>query len=173
MNYRKTQIIIALSEVFEGNPWYGDSVMRKLENIPFITGDMNCQPQSHSVAQIVGHLIAWKTFALEKLKLNSDFDIDIDSNKDWPEIEINSAKEWEGLKQELVSVQSELYKFLDDKEDKFLDEMVDGRTYSFEYLLNGIVQHDVYHIGQIGLIQSQLKRNELNTEIYRVQNSKD
>lgn len=173
MKNRTQKLIKSLSEVFEGKLWYGESVMEKLENVPYVTGDMTCVPQSHTVAQIIAHLIAWKSFALEKIKSNSDFDIAIDSNQDWPDIEINSPKDWETLKQELVSIQSEIYKFLEQKEDGFLGQQVTGRDYTFEYLLYGIIHHDIYHLGQIGLIQSQLKRTELNTKIFKAENSKD
>lgn len=160
-------MIISLSETFEGAPWYGDSVMQKLENVPYVIGDKSCIPQSHNVAQIVGHLIAWKNFTLEKLKGNADFDIEVGSKSDWPDIEVNSQRDWEDLKHKLVVSQSKIYEILKEKDDNFLDEKVSGRDYTINYLLNGIIQHDIYHIGQIGLIQSQLKNEEKSSGIFK------
>lgn len=162
------EIIRSLSETFEGLPWYGDSVMRKLENLPYVIGYKTCIPESHSVAQIVGHLIAWKTFAAEKLKSNKSFSIQIDTEADWPDIDVHSQQEWEELKRKLVAAQSRIYDLLYEKEnDSFLKEKVSGKDYDFEYLLKGVIQHDIYHIGQIGLIESQLKKREADAGVFK------
>lgn len=165
----KTQSLIrSLSEIFEGEPWYGESVMRKLENVPYVIGYKTCIPESHSVAQIVGHLIAWKKYAVEKLKSNQSYDIEIDSEQDWPNIEVHSQDEWEKLKRELVATQSKIYELLIEKEDdSFLKEKVGGRDYTMEYLMRGLIQHDIYHIGQIGLIESQLKDKEIDSGVFK------
>ncbi|SDS44301.1 DinB family protein [Gramella sp. MAR_2010_147] len=169
MKNRTKKIVRSLSEIFEGLPWYGESVMRKLENVPYVIGYKTCNPESHSVAQIVGHLIAWKIYAVEKLKSNANFSIEIDSEDDWAHIEVHSAKEWEELKRKLVAAQSKIYELLDEKEDdSFLDKKVQGKDYNFEHLLNGIIQHDIYHIGQIGLIESQLKKKEIDSGVFRI-----
>lgn len=167
MGKRIDQLIASLSEIFEGEPWYGESVMRKLENVPYIIGDKSCLPESHNVAQIVAHLISWKNFALEKLKENADFKIEIDSKEDWPQVMVNSRKDWENLKHDLVVAQGNLYEFLKKKSDDFLDKKVAGRQYTYEYLLIGIIQHDIYHLGQIGLVQSQLKNQEKPSGVFK------
>ncbi|MCM4155151.1 DinB family protein [Gramella sp. AN32] len=160
MENRIEHLIASLSEIFEGEPWYGDSVMKKLENLPHSIGYKTCAPQSHSVSEIVGHLLAWKKFALEKLKGNDGYDIELNSETDWPEISINTPKQWEELKRKLVSCQCGIYEQLREKGDDFLDKKVPRRKYNFDYLLYGLIQHDIYHLGQIGLIQSQIKRND-------------
>lgn len=168
MKNRTNKLIRSLSDIFEGEPWYGQSVMAKLENVSYKIGYETCIPDSHSVAEIVGHLISWKNFAVEKLRYNDGYDIEIDSEKDWPTIEINSRKEWEELKRELVATQSKIYKILEEKpDDSFLDEKVSGKDYDFEFLLHGLIQHDIYHLGQIGLIESQLKRKEENSGVFK------
>lgn len=168
MKNRTKEIIKSLSEIFEGEPWYGDPVMRKLENVPYLIGYKTCSPESHSVAQIVGHLIAWKTFTIEKLKSNESFNIEIDSEDDWSNIEVHSSEEWEELKRKLVAAQCKIYELLNEKEDdSFLDEKVSGKEYDFSSLLNGIIHHDIYHLGQIGLIENQLKKKEMNPEFFK------
>lgn len=167
MEIRIEKMIRELSEAFEGEPWYGQSVMRKLENVPYKIGYKTCIPNSHNVAQIIGHLIAWKTFVLEKIKANEDFSIEIDSNMDWPILEVRTRKEWEGLKSKLVMVQSQIYECLEKKKDNFLDQQVKGMNYTFEYLLRGLIQHDIYHLGQIGLIESQIEKNSMDRKVLK------
>ena len=38
-----------------------------------------------------------------------------------------------------------------------LDRTVAGKEYNFRYLIEGITQHDVYHLGQIALTLSLVK----------------
>ncbi|GAA4309108.1 hypothetical protein GCM10023115_36150 [Pontixanthobacter gangjinensis] len=162
------EIIKSMSETFEGQPWFGDSVMRKLENLPYVIGYKTCIPESHNVAQIVGHLIAWKRYAVEKLKENESYNIEIDTPEDWPEINVHSQEEWEELKRELVAAQGNIYEQLNaKKDDSYLQKKVSGKEYNFDYLLNGIIQHDIYHIGQIGLIESQLKNKEVDSGVFK------
>ncbi|MFV8225203.1 DinB family protein [Christiangramia aquimixticola] len=168
MKEKTKELIRMLSETFEGDPWYGDSVMRQLENVPYKVGYKSCIPDSHSVAQIVGHLISWKKFALAKLKKDKDCEIEIDSKKDWPPVTVNSQEAWEDLKKELVAIQSKIYEFLNNKpDDSYLEEKVEGKDYDFAYLIRGILQHDIYHIGQIGLISSQFKKSETDAGIFK------
>ena len=162
MNQKVQNYIRSMSEVFEGDPWYGTSVMRKLENVPHVIGFKSCIPDSHTTAEIVMHLIQWKKFALEKLQGNELHDIEIDSANDWPKIRVDSKEEWEKLKRDLVSAQQKIYEFLEQKNDEYLEEIVPGRDYDIAYLLRGIIQHDIYHLGQIGLIGSQSKLEENN-----------
>lgn len=169
MKEKTEKLIKLLSETFEGDPWYGYSLMRKLENVPYVIGYKTCVPESHNVAQIVGHLLSWKKFVLEKLKENESYDIEIDSEEDWPQIEVHCRKDWENLKKELVATQFGIYEILNAKpDDSYLEQKVSGRDYNFEYLLNGISQHDIYHLGQIGLIESQLKGSEEDKGVFKV-----
>lgn len=168
MKEKTNELIRLLSETFEGNPWYGDSLMRKLENVPYVIGYKTCIPESHSVAQIVGHLISWKKFILAKLKNNNSNHISLDSEEDWPEVAVNSKEEWEELKRELVAVQGNIYEFLDNTtDDSYLKQKVSGCNYDFEYLIQGLSQHDIYHLGQIGFIESQLQKSESEKGVFK------
>ncbi len=168
MKEKINEVIRSMSEAFEGEPWYGDSVMRKLENVPYVIGYKTCIPESHSVSQIVGHLIAWKTYVAEKLNKNKDYSIKLDTEEDWPNIEVHSREEWEELKRKLVAAQFRIYEILNAQEDdSFLNEAVEGKGYDYAYLLKGIIQHDIYHIGQIGLIESQLKKKEIDSGVFK------
>lgn len=167
MGTRIEKMIRELSEVFEGEPWYGQSVMRKLENVPYKIGYKTCIPDSHNVAQIIGHLISWKKFAIEKISGNEDHHIEINSEADWPALEVRTRKEWEGLKSKLVMLQSQIYEILEGRDDDLLDQKVKGKDCTVEYLLRGVIQHDIYHLGQIGLIESQIEKNEMDKKVLK------
>jgi uncharacterized damage-inducible protein DinB len=52
----------------------------------------------------------------------------------------------------LEETQDEILKIMDVMDDEALNTQTLGRTYNLEYLLNGIIQHDIYHLGQIGIL---------------------
>ncbi len=36
--------------------------------------------------------------------------------------------------------------------DSILEDPVPGRNHNFRFLIEGMIQHDIYHLGQIGLM---------------------
>lgn len=59
--------------------------------------------------------------------------------------------------QELVETQNIICELLLAKPDSWLNEQVAGRQYRNGYMVNGVIQHDIYHLGQINMVYSQLK----------------
>ena len=43
------------------------------------------------------------------------------------------------------------------KDDAFLKEIVDYRKYNFRFLINGMIEHNIYHLGQIAYLNKILK----------------
>ncbi|MCJ7466791.1 MAG: DinB family protein [Maribacter sp.] len=111
-----------------------------------------------SIAVLLGHMIRWRIFVIKKLKGDEVFAIQIDGPSDWPEIRIGTAKEWDDLLGELKETQNTLLRILSLQTDELLERKVPGENFSFRFLLEGIIQHDLYHLGQIALLNSQYKR---------------
>jgi hypothetical protein len=97
--------------------------------------------------QLLYHMNSWAEFTLAQIE-NEITEVSVFEKKDW--IEIDPAEHtWEkGLKQ-FNSVHKELVNALQKRTDDFLDSAVKYRDYDFRYLLNGLIQHDIYHLGQI------------------------
>ncbi len=100
---------------------------------------------------------------LEKLEGNYLFVIEMNSDEDWTEITIKNKSEWDILLNNLTTTQKKIIEILKrQKDDKFLNSITPKREYNFKYLINGIIQHDIYHSGQIGLLYSYIiKQNDL------------
>ncbi|HET8737552.1 MAG TPA: DinB family protein [Pricia sp.] len=146
-------IMANLSESFDGRPWYGISVMEKLDSIDWLK--INAKTYgSKSIAVLVRHIINWRIFCLKKLEGDMEYDIEIDGQNDWPEVHIDNQQEWEELKAELRHTQEKLLRKLSEQTDDLLLEKVPGKSYSFGPMLNGIAQHDIYHLGQIAMLKA-------------------
>lgn len=156
MNQQLSYIIADLKECFDGKPWYGDSVMKKLDAV-----DWRCVNDqiygSKTIAILVQHIINWRIFVLKKLQGDAVYDIIIDEMNDWTQVHINNEREWNSMKQEIRNTQKELLELLANCTDEFLDEKVPGKKYTFGPILRSIVQHDIYHLGQIAMLNANPK----------------
>ncbi len=161
MNTKIKKIITTLTTSFEGEPWFGDSLMTKLHSIDDTLVNHTLPNSKNSIAILVQHLINWRRFTIEKLNNNASFDIKMNSEEDWTRITIKTKPEWIALIDTLTSTQKELIEILKQQNDDFLERLTPGRVYNFEFLIEGIIQHDIYHHGQIGFLYSQIKRETL------------
>jgi len=150
-------IIHNLKESFDGKPWYGISMMEKLNAIPWeIVNDEKYE--SKSIAVLVQHIINWRIFLLKKLEGDTYYDLKIDSPEDWTETYIKTADQWEVLKAKLVESQENLLEKLSRATSELLEKQVPGKKYTFLPILTSISQHDIYHLGQIAMLNS-MNRN--------------
>ncbi len=157
MNTLITQLIQSMRSTFSEQPWYGESVLQKLRSIDH--GLVNRKVQgSNSIGGLVAHMIQWRKFAIEKLQGNESFDITLNTASDWPAIQVDDHTSWLDLLQQLEQTQEEILALLVSLNDDFLKEKTPGKDYNNLELLEGIIQHDVYHLGQIGVLNSQLLR---------------
>ncbi len=149
-------IINDLKECFEGKPWYGDSIMKKLEAVDWrIVNDQDYG--NKSIAVLVQHMINWRIFVLKKLQGDADYDIIIDELNDWTQVHIKNEQEWNLLKQEIRNTQNKILEYLSAFTDDLLDKKVPGKKYTFGPILQSIIQHDIYHLGQIAMLNAKTK----------------
>lgn len=151
MNNELEHIIKSLKECFDGKPWYGISVMEKLNSISWEKVNEK-KYGSKSIAVLVQHIINWRIFVLKKLQGDIEYDLKIDGLNDWSEVDIKRPEEWERLKIELQKTQSEILETLSNQTDALLKEKVPGKNYTFGAILPSLAQHDIYHLGQIAML---------------------
>lgn len=145
-------MVSKLQESFEGSPWYGDSMMEKLNKIDYKIGNNHTSTFTNSVAKLVQHILNWKIFTINKILGDKKYDIELNSSDDWKDINIQTELDWIALIDKLRETQRELENVLSIQEDSLLDNTVPGKTYNFRFLIEGIIQHDIYHLGQIALV---------------------
>ncbi len=146
-------LIDRLNDAFRGKTWYGISFIDKVNDIDWTIVNKTPFESANSIAKLVKHCMNWRYFAIEKLNGNATFDIELNTPQDWTEITITSQKDWTDLVTELKRTQQGITTILSTKNDAFLDKTVPGKPYNFLYLIEGVIQHDVYHLGQIAIVE--------------------
>ena len=135
---------------FDGPAWHGPALWEILDKIPAENRSNRLGEKGNAIAELVAHLTAWRVFAIKKLE--GDETYDVEGSRNFPGLSNLDEMRWKVLLTDLKSSQERLLTLLQGMPDSKLKEVVPGREYSFYYLLHGIIQHDLYHAGQIVLL---------------------
>lgn len=142
-----------LVDFYEGALWVTEPFKIKVASLPESVALQKKEPFVYSIAGQVAHMAAWRNFVHQKISGNSAFNIEDNSPEDWPQV-----SDWSEVLRIFEQSQQDLLKDLDTFDLQRMNDIVPGRSYSFSYLLTGIVQHDLYHYGQIGTILAVFNR---------------
>jgi len=157
MDKRIKSIINKYEKVYNGAPWYGDSITKILKNVnPGIVFN-KVDKKSHSIAELVAHMIGWRDIVFNQINGNKKDRITQKETFNWKRFDKNEKTAWESLLIELDKNQMKYISFLGKKDDEFLNAKIPGKSRNAEYLIEGIIQHDVYHLGQMALLNKILK----------------
>ncbi len=155
MNNKEVQSIITnLERVLNGQPWYGEAVMPMLKKIHPAVVYINPK-NSHAAIEILYHMITWAEFTLSRVQKKQNYDLQTAEQMDWRIID-PKVQTWAKALDEFEQLHKQLVAELQTKDDAFLNETVDYRDYNFRFLLNGLIQHNIYHLGQIAFLKNLL-----------------
>ena len=143
-------IIRQLRELESGSLWFDQSLRGKLDNLSPTVVFVRPVPGTHSVAEHVAHIIAWRRECIARFN-GYKFDL-MNTPEDWPGLEELELIGWSALKNELYQSTIDLIRLFDGHDDEYLKIPFRDTEYNNHYLIEGILQHDVYHLGQIGVM---------------------
>ena len=118
-----------------------------------LTGKASARPiaAAHSIWQIVLHAAAWAEIA--RARLDGRATADPPPDLDWPPILDVDAQSWDEAVERLRDSYRALATRVRQLDDAVLNNKVPGLEYSVWVLLHGVVEHGVYHAGQIALLK--------------------
>ena len=157
MNTEILQITEQLKDAYEGDPWFGRSVKSLLKDVDESIAFEKPKGE-HSILELLWHIINWREFTINRLREGDEISVKQFEGNDWQQLNHNDKSLWKKGLHKLDQTQAELIEVMQHQQDNLLDERVSGRKYSFRNLLNGIVQHDIYHAGQIAYVTKLLSK---------------
>jgi hypothetical protein len=153
-------IIMQLLDLQNGKLWMGDNFAVKINAITEDEAFVKPLPTMHSVAELIAHLTAWNNDAILKINTGTGRLRDNDADN-WPDN--GSLKEvgLKGLLNRYSDSVNQIVLLLKTKDDLFLkeryfDQDFDGE-FDMAFLIEGIVHHCIYHLGQIGIVIKLIK----------------
>lgn len=141
-----------LTDNFEGEAWLDISLLPTVANIPAAEAAKNIY-SLNSIWQIVFHITCWRETLLLRIK---DRKPPVPENNFFEAIKVTSEEAWQDLLQRLEASQKALMELLEGKKDIDWDEQPSGGSFNNFELMQSILQHDAYHLGQIVLIKKVL-----------------
>ena len=146
------RILKNITAVYDGKAWHGDNIISMLSGVTAAMASQRPERLNHSIAEIVCHMTAWRIFVVEKIKGNASYEV-WDTELNWKKIEALTEESWQTIKKTLKESQQYLLQQVETMPDSLLSTAVDGRKYNVRLMLQGIVQHDIHHAGQISIIK--------------------
>jgi hypothetical protein len=101
------------------------------------------------------HLLAWKTAVPARLRGEVK---ELHGADDWPPVTDASETTWRACLENLRAKHNALVAAVRAFPEAKLNDMAPARDHSYYVLLHGIVQHDLYHAGQIAILKKALAR---------------
>ncbi len=144
-----------LRRAFSGGAWHGDSVSEILADVSAELAFRKPKGAAHSIWEIALHIAAWERVALQRL--SGPFEIKLNSEQDWPPVPTCSPEGWNSALELLRSGHQKLLGALGGLPEAKLESVVPGTDYTYYVLLHGVVQHDIYHAGQMAVLKRQLR----------------
>ncbi|SIT12169.1 DinB family protein [Belliella pelovolcani] len=143
------RLIGLLEDFWNGEKWIDDNLVKKVMHLSEYQVFKRPLEQLHSVAELVSHMLVWREAAIDRI-LEKPTALSVGTPLDWRKNDVLKEIGWNSLLQQFEANNLNLISLLKERDDTFLDTSYqEGST--FGNLIEGIVQHDFYHLGQIGI----------------------
>ncbi len=144
-------IVDQMERAFEGDAWHGSSISEILAGISAEQAAAFPFASAHSIWEIVVHTSVWQRVVRERLQgkpLRS-----LPDDEDWPRIDDTSPTAWAQAVGELRTEYELLREEALRWRGRDLGETTEGQRYTVYEMLHGVIQHNLYHAGQIAILE--------------------
>lgn len=160
MSLRST-LTYRLKDVWHGSPWYGEPSDRILADITADVAARHLAPATHTIWEIVLHMTAWTEAATVRAR---GAGAKAPDRGDWPVIGEASANAWAAALNDLARARQELLSVIEETHEEDLQVPVRAHSPPFADTgisragtIAGLIEHDIYHLGQVALLKRGLK----------------
>jgi DinB superfamily len=155
MNCESLRIADQLRRAFSGDPWHGSPLLHLLAGITAEKARARPLSRVHNIWELVLHIDIYSQVgfsATEGVPMPQLYG----TQGDWPALHEDSEAAWIAAQDRLFRNAEKLAETIEKFDDSKLQGIVPGRPYDFYYLFHGIVQHSLYHGGQIAILKKAL-----------------
>ena len=139
-----------LRRAYEGQAWHGPSLKEILADVTAEQAARHPFAGAHNIWEIVLHIAAWE--GVVRSRLEGDYLLE-PAEGDWPAIEDSSEASWKETLAKLESNHMKLRETIARLDGERLFEPLAESKPSAYFTLHGVIQHDLYHAGQIALLK--------------------
>jgi uncharacterized damage-inducible protein DinB len=140
-----------LRRAFYGVAWHGPAMLELLEDVDAATAAAMPMPDVHSIWELVLHVEVWDGAASRRLAGEKFQPTGLANFPLVPKKPTEGA--WRKAIAHAKRTHDALVKKLASLPDSRLRDRVPGKKYDFFHMLHGVVQHELYHAGQIAILR--------------------
>lgn len=142
------RILDQLKRTFEGEAWHGPPVLAILEGITAIQAAVRPLSGGHSI---------WERAGLKRLDGDR---ASLSDAEDWPTVADPSEQAWEQTRKALKEGHDQFQDAISKLDDSRLDQPIVAGLATVYVTLHGIIQHTLYHAGQIAILKKAITEGE-------------
>jgi len=143
------RLLDQLDRSFRGDAWHGPSLEDVLAGVSAEQAAARPIGSAHTIRELVDHLVTWQTVVRRRL---AGEDVVPTGAENFPHAADESAVGWAAAVERLRASRAALRAAVVALDRSALDaEPVRGRGSRY-LLVHGVIQHDLYHAGQIALL---------------------
>lgn len=150
-----------LRRVHRGNAWHGPSLHEALDGVTADMATTKVLPSAHSIHALTHHVAAWAHEVLQRLHGRAAQAPDEGDFPD-PALAVDDLA-WSRLLARMDAVHAEVIEAVLALDASLLEQKAGdedspplGTGHSYQGMINGLVQHDAYHAGQILMLKRAL-----------------
>ena len=136
-----------LKRAYEGKAWHGPGLLEVLSGVDEASARQRPIEGAHTIAELVLHVVAWQDEAVRRL---DGVGHDLAPKEDWPDTE-----GWVDVLSRLRASTERLLARIERVDPSSLDDVLRDREDTVYRLLHGVVQHNLYHAGQIAILRKR------------------
>ena len=144
------RLVAEYEKLFDGSAWIDVNIMDTLKPLSAIQASSKPFRNANSIWQIVNHLVSWREAILKRLK---DEAVAAPANNFFEPVKDTSETAWRKTLDRLEQSQLAWVEAINASDDEWLEKIWKPGMQSRYELVQGILQHDCYHLGQIVLLK--------------------
>lgn len=148
-----TKIANEFVMIYQDKPWYGNSISKILDGVTENMALWRPTETTHSIAQLVWHMTYWRQPLIKKLEGDNDYKSSMESEDNWSTPEKIKTLGWKKILGQFQESQQKIVALLKKQDDSILEKPY-YKTATYHEIITGIVQHDIYHLGQVAYLKS-------------------
>ena len=142
-----------LHRAHHGGAWHGPALNELLADVTPEQAAAHPLPNAHSIWELVNHIVTWETVVLRRISGEEVSSSEITEELNFPSADETGAAAWRAALQRLDESAAALHAKLTQLSDDQLNDNVPSRKRTIYFELHGVIQHALYHAGQIALLK--------------------
>lgn len=140
-----------LNRAYAGDAWHGPAVLEVLEGVDATRAAARPLASAHSILELTLHIAVWKDVVRRRLQGDA---WQPTPEEDWAPPTGDSPASWAAARATLDASHRALAEAVAAFPEAALDRppTPDGRRSAY-LLIHGVIQHDLYHAGQIAILK--------------------